>query len=176
MTTIALKDNILAADTQLTVGDVKLISADKISVLNKNTVFAGAGETNAIILAERFFRDEDWETKLDKRPEIPKEKDEDNPLDAILIFKGQPFIVDRFLLPEPLKHPYYAIGSGWKFALAGMHMGMSAVDAVDFASNFDVYTNNKIRWLNVKEFQETSKTQSRRTKRTSRVAEEKEEG
>jgi hypothetical protein len=37
VTTIAFKDNILAADTQLTVGDVKLISNDKIKILNKNT-------------------------------------------------------------------------------------------------------------------------------------------
>ena len=174
MTTIAYKDGIIAADTQLNVDSVKVLSADKIVILNKDTILAGAGETWAIAVAERFFRQEDWETKLDAKPEIAKEKDDDNPLDAILIYKGQAFLVDRFLSPELLKHPYFAVGSGWKFAMAGMHQGMSAVAAVEFASEFDVYTNNKIRWLNVEEFQANSKTKSRRAKRAARVEKEEE--
>lgn len=172
MTTIALKDDILAADSQLTIDDVRLTSDDKIAVLNKDTLFAGAGDSVAIIKAQNYFKYDDWEIR--EKPDIPKEKDDDNPLDAILIFKGQAYIVDRYCTPEPLRHPYYAIGSGWKFAMAGMHQGMSAVAAVEFASDFDVYTNNKIRWINVKEFQETSKAKPRRTKRTTRMeAEEK---
>lgn len=172
MTTIALKDNILAADTQLTVDDTKILSDDKITILNKHTIFAGSGETRAIHIAQKFFALDDWRNR--ERPEIAKEKDEDNPLDAILIFKGQAFIVDRYLLPDLVKHPFIAVGSGWKFAMAGMQQGMSAIDAVEFASQFDLYTNNKVRWLNVKEFEENSKTKSRRSKGKTRMEPEEE--
>lgn len=174
MTTIAIKDQIIAADTQLTVDDTKIISSDKITILNKNTIFAGAGDSTAIIIAERFFRQEDWESKFDQRPVLEKREKDDTPLDAILIYKGETYLVDGSLVPEPLRHPYYAVGSGWKFAMAGMFTGMSAVSAVEFASEFDVYTNNKVRWLNVKEFQENSKTKSRRATRASRMEDQKE--
>lgn len=180
MTTIALKDDILAADTQLTMDDVKLESSDKIIILNKDTIIAAAGDTNAIYLAQKFFSQEDWETKYDAKPDerpiLPRDKDDENPLDAILIYKGQAYLVDRYLLPELSKHPFIAVGSGWKFAMAAMHSGLSAVAAIEFASTFDIYTNNKVRWLNVKEFQENSKTRSngRGKKRTPRLeAEEK---
>lgn len=165
MTTIAYKDGIIAADTQLTIGDVKMVSADKINVLNNHTIFAAAGETPAIILAERFFRQDDWESKLDSRPDIPKEDKEDNPLDAILIYKGKAYLVDRTCLPEPLNHPFYAVGSGWKFAMAAMHSGLSAPDAVKFASELDVYTNDKIRYLNVEEVFKPKKAKATRGRR-----------
>jgi hypothetical protein len=77
-------------------------------------------------------------------------------------------------MPEPLCHPFYAVGSGWKFAMAGMHTGMSALDAVEFASNFDIYTNKKVRALNVKEFYERTKTTKGRAKRATPVEATKE--
>lgn len=177
MTTIALKDDIIAADTQLTMDDVKILSSDKILILNNDTILAAAGDVSTIHIAEKYFRQSDWEEK--EKPNLlekDKEGEYEQTLDAILIFKGKPYLVDRFLIPDAIKHPYIAVGSGWKFAMAAMHSGMSAVAAVEFASEFDVYTNNKVRWLNVKEFQENSKTRSngRGKKRTSRMeAEEK---
>jgi ATP-dependent protease HslVU (ClpYQ) peptidase subunit len=170
VTTIAFKDNILAADTQLTVGDVKLISNDKIKILNKNTIFAAAGDTNSIALAERYYSQLDWPEKFDQRPNLlekDKEGEYEQTIDAILIFEGKVFFVDRFLIPEPLRHPFYACGSGWQFAMSAMHTGLSAVDAVKFSSEFDVYTNDKVRYLNVSEVfaaKETKKATGRRTK------------
>jgi hypothetical protein len=35
--------------------------------------------------------------------------------------------------------------------MSAMHTGLSAVDAVKFSSEFDVYTNDKVRYLNVSE-------------------------
>lgn len=172
MTTIAYKDGIIAADSQLTIDDVKVISSDKIKILNKDTIFAGAGDSSMVILAERFFAQSDWEEKLNARPEIPEKKS----VEGILISKGRVFIVDSDLIPDLLNHPFYAVGSGWKFALAAMHTGLSAVDAVAFAAEFDVNTNNKIRWLDVKQFNENSKTKSGRKQRASPVEIKEKEG
>lgn len=171
MTTIALKDGILAADTQLTLGDsTKILSDDKITILNKHTILAAAGDSIAILLAQRYFAQPNWEELFDKRPAELLEKDKDGEyeftLDSILLFKGVPFLVDRFLIPEPLRHPFIAVGSGWQFAMGAMHTGMSAVDAVEFASKFDIYTNNKVRALNVKEFFQSAEKPKRATRRT----------
>lgn len=184
MTTIAYKDGVIAADSQLTIGDVKLLSDDKIKILNKDTIFAAAGDVTAIIQAEKYFALPDWEEKFDARPNL-LEKDKDGEyewtIDAILISKGRVFVVDRFLVPEPVRHPFIACGTGWKFALAAMQFGLSAPDAVKFASEFDINTNNRIRYLNVSEVFPAKKaktTRGRGTKsvQTSMAPEEKASG
>ena len=146
MTTIAFKGDILAADTQLTVGDVKVISSDKILKLNAKTILAAAGDLSAIDAAKQFFQQENWESKLNEKPKVKGK------LDAILIYEGAAYTTDKTLILEPIEHPYWAVGSGWEFAMAGMHLGMGAIQAVKFASEFDINTNSKIRYLNVKDF------------------------
>lgn len=175
MTTIAYKDGILAADTQLTISDTKLLSDDKIRLLNKDTILAAAGDLGSVLIAEKFFAQENWENAT--RPTIEKGKDDDNTLDAILIYKGKPYMVDGLLIPEPIKHPHYAVGSGWKFAMAAMHSGMSAPDAVKFASELDVYTNNRVRYINVSEIFASKKVKKttgrgRASEQTSMASEE----
>lgn len=148
MTTIALRLPILAADTQVTVDDVKIRSCDKIEILNKDTVFAAAGYDSAIKQATLFFRRPNWEDLLGtpNHPTIKKD------LDAILIYKGRAYAISNDLYPDLIVHPFYAIGSGWKFAMAAMQMGLDAAEAVKFASDFDIYTGLPVRVLNVKEF------------------------
>jgi hypothetical protein len=41
----------------------------------------------------------------------------------------------------PIEHRFHAIGSGGRIAMAAMHMGLSAVDAVLLAGDLDVNTN-----------------------------------
>jgi hypothetical protein len=173
VTTIAFKDGILAADSQVTMGNTKLISSDKITVLNKDTIIACSGDVNTIILVERFFSQPDWEDKIYAPPELPKNKDGEIEVDGILISKGRAFVFYESVIPEPLGHPFYAVGTGWKFAMAAMHLGMSAPDAIAFAAQFDVYTNDKVRWIDVKEF--FKKKKSRGTKGTPRVETKEEE-
>lgn len=42
------------------------------------------------------------------------------------------------------QEPPYAIGSGRDFALAAMAMGKDSYDAVMFAADFDIYTNDNV--------------------------------
>jgi hypothetical protein len=167
LTTIAFKKGLLAADSQVTVdNDVKMESADKIEILNDYTIFAGAGTEPNCKIAARFFALPNWEELLgtDKTPTF-RTKD----LDGILIYKGQAYSVDTSLFPDRIVHPFYAIGSGWKFALAAMHLGLSAPEAVKFASELDVYTGGVIRVLNVKAFFENSSTRAAPFKRKRRA-------
>lgn len=135
-----------------------MISDDKIVILNKDTVIACAGYVSSINIVTNFFKNPDWEDKLakDDIPEIKKE------VEGLLLHRGVMYMFDEYVIPTRLHHPFYALGSGWKFAMAAMHTGLAPVDAVKFAGEFDIYTNQKVRYLNVEDFIRNSKTQTRK--------------
>lgn len=165
MTTVAWKDGILAADSQVTQDDVKYLSADKITIINKDLVISGAGDSNECLRMERWFKSvgADWEEQIDKKPQVKKT------YEAIVISKGRPYTIYRDGPPEPIAHPFYAIGSGWKFAMAAMYLGKSATEAVLLASQFDVNTNDRIRYINVKELQGSTKAVKGRPRKGSKA-------
>ena len=130
MTTIAIsiKDGILAADTQLTDNDIKVL-CHKITVLPDNRVVACAGPVDE----EEWFKA--WLIgDLKKLPRLKK-------LCAILIEDKQAFYFIQGPEKYKIEHPFYAIGNGWKVAMAGMHAGLSAVNSVKLAGELDIYTN-----------------------------------
>jgi ATP-dependent protease HslVU (ClpYQ) peptidase subunit len=162
MTTIAYKDGILAADTQLTLGDnIRAISSPKIMQLNNDTVLAAAGGTGEILKAKAFFTRNDWWDKLDESPTFKKDDDDDGGFEALLWFKGNLYMCSGNCYPEPLVDGYYAIGNGWILALAAMKLGQSAPEAILFAGEHNIYTNKIVQTLNVKELQ-TKKTRRSR--------------
>jgi ATP-dependent protease HslVU (ClpYQ) peptidase subunit len=149
MTTIAYKDGIIAADTQITYDkSVRGKSSPKIVQLAKDLVFAGAGDTRAISSAMRFFSIPNWEEKIDESPKFKQY------FEALLWYKGKIYFCIGGCYPEPLCDDFYALGSGYKFALAALHLGLSAEEAVKFASTLDIYTNNEIQLFNVAQLQE----------------------
>ena len=165
MTTIAYKAGIIAADSQVTADDTKYLSADKITIVSRNVVLACAGDVNDILLLERWFREVDtnWYEALNTKPKVRKT------LDAILLSEGRPYTIYRDGYPEPLGHPFIAVGSGWKFAMAGMHLGLSAPDAVKLASEFDVNTNDRIKYLDVTQLQGPGKATKKARRSTARA-------
>ena len=141
MTTIAIKGRILAADTQLTDDNCKLLT-NKIYHLPHNEVVAIAGNVDAEFWVLRWFEQGadplKWKDKV--ASEIKKIS-----FAAIFIDRlNRRWIFDDGPDKQPLDHPFYAIGTGAKIALAGMHMGLSAVESIQLASEIDVYTNNII--------------------------------
>lgn len=148
MTTLAYRDGILAADSQLTVGDVKLTTTNKILILNDETILAAAGYDDDIARASIFFSREDWVQDIgsDKTPVIKRD------FEAFLFYRGLMYVTDKPLVPTLMTSEFYSLGSGWQLAYAAMVLGRSAVAAVRFAGQHDIYTNQEIRWINVEEF------------------------
>lgn len=148
MTTIAYRNGIIAADSQITYDkSVKGTSGPKIVQLNKNTVIACAGGVVEIQKMQIFFTQKNWEQKLDEAPKFK------NYIEALLVYKGKVYICLGTCYPELLYDAFYALGSGYKFALAGMHLGLSAEEAVKFASTLDIYTDDKIQLFDVTQLQ-----------------------
>jgi ATP-dependent protease HslVU (ClpYQ) peptidase subunit len=148
MTTIAYRDGLLVADTQLTIGETKL-KCTKISRLQKNLCIACAGPIKDESLAKKHFSQKDWMNR--EAPQVSKE------FECILIWKGTPYFCEKNLYPVEIEHPFFAIGSGWKYAMAAMHAGDDARGAVKFASELDVYTNDVTEEFNTNEHQKEAK-------------------
>lgn len=147
VTTIAYRDGIVAADSQLNLGNIKVKSSPKIVLLSSGEILAAAGWMYNIAKAQAFFDQKNWRDKLDDAPEF------EEGFDAILFSKGKPYYCSRNCIPFPVEHPFFAIGSGTDIALAAMYTGMSAPDAVLLASELDIYTNNKVQIVNVQDAQ-----------------------
>jgi len=160
MTTIAYKDSILAADSQLTVAkNIKLDSDPKIMILPNGVVFAPAGSSHKIMVAAKFFSKPDWKESLDESPSFK------SGFEAILVSEGGIYYCYNNCIPVPMCHRFYAIGSGWQIANAAMHSGMSAEEAVIFTSELDIFTNNKVQVVNVQNI-----LQKKNTKRAGRTS------
>lgn len=146
MTTIAYKDGILAADSQLTVGkNIKMDSDPKIYTLPNGVILAPAGDSDKITAASKFFSQPDWEDKIDEAPNFKKG------FEALVVSKGRIYYCFNNCIVTPMCHRFFALGSGWQIANAAMHSGLSAEEAVKFASELDIYTNNKVQLVNVQD-------------------------
>jgi hypothetical protein len=165
MTTIAWKGDLLAADTQLTWDDhIRGRSPPKIALLPTGIILAGAGDNLSTIIAERFFSNPKWEeTEPKERPKLKK-------YEAIIVIDGKVYQMAGRLIPQLLADPFYAIGSGWKFAIAAMARGDTAPEAVLFASTLDINTNSDLQVVNIHHDQQNPKETKSRARRNKKQA------
>jgi ATP-dependent protease HslVU (ClpYQ) peptidase subunit len=135
MTTIAYKDGILAADTQLTLGTMRLSDCHKIQRLQNDIIVACAGGVDL----ERYFH------KWLLGEKIPRAKIPTKKFEAIVIKDKNAYWyqdgLEDHLIPAGAN---YAIGSGWMICKTFMHSGLSAKEAVKATSELDIYTNKKV--------------------------------
>jgi len=144
LTTIAYRAGILAADTQLTLSGCIRVPCSKITLIPTKGAVAVSGNVGH----EWWFLD--WLRGGAKTHNYPFDKAKkfeaiwvDSWNDPWYFSGGGP---DRLLI----EHKFHAIGEGWQLAMAAMHTGMNAVDAVLFASTLNVNTNNIVDYYNVK--------------------------
>lgn len=142
MTTVAWKDGIVAADTM---GDHNGLKMPTTKILvAKAFVLGGAGGAHDFYGYFDAMKDSSLKEVLENGYPV-EDQDEDIPA-MILVSRSDPskawFLAATAWLP--IVRPYHAIGSGRDFAIAAMHLGKSAVEAVDIAMQFDVYTGGRV--------------------------------
>jgi len=151
MTTIAYRDGVLASDSQVTVSTegggsrkhtcVKLFRK-KVTKGKKtfDVVIATAGETSpGLVFVE-------WYGSGKPIPDVFLHIGGDFTC-LVLTPKGL-FEYDVYCQPEEVvlsPYPFYAVGSGTKAAMAAMHCGKSAVEAVRIACKVDTYSSGRIQ-------------------------------
>ena len=126
MTTVAVRDGVMACDSRLTGGFIS--SAPGKVVVGRDCIvgFCGpyaSGYTGALWLAG----------ELNDRPET--DSGDDN--EFIVLRRDGIWLADHILRMAPIKGKFWATGSGGMAAMAAMHMGASALDAVKIAIKLD---------------------------------------
>lgn len=135
MTTIAYRDGIMAADSQVTVGGFNACQSRKIIKLKDGSLLGGAG---SIVSTARIMR------FMEEHGEITELVIGASP-DCGMIYvrpEGTVWIIEggkRGGMAQ-VEGLYFAEGSGTLPALVAMRTGMSAVKAVEVAAEFDTAT------------------------------------
>lgn len=139
MTTIAVKNGILAADTQINIDSVKLFGHKLVRVAGSIYAIAGNADIELAFLDWAVEKIKPFPRKCIKNFEAIEVDSNAN----ISYYCATPGSL-------PLDAPFYAIGSGWKIAMAGMACGLSASDAVKLAGSLDIYTNQFVDTYNIR--------------------------
>jgi hypothetical protein len=74
---------------------------------------------------------------------------EENTFDALELNHSGLYAWDRGLRRVPVLNPYYAIGSGAQAALGALFMGATPVQAIEAASQIDLFTSGPVQQLNL---------------------------
>jgi hypothetical protein len=146
MTTIAYRDGVLAADSRLTVDYgsgarkhfCRKLFRKKITEGKKSydVIIATAGESSPGMV---FV---DWYGSGKPVPDLFLHLGGDFTC-LVLTPKGL-FEYDVYCRAEEIEEDFYAVGSGSMAALAALHCGKSALEAVRIAMRIDPYTGGRI--------------------------------
>lgn len=148
MTTIAFRDNIMAADTK--VSDEGVHFADMVCIKKIDNMLIGA--SGNIDVVEWFLRT--WNKfSLDSvnldHPVARLESNKDQEFEALVVTQGQLYYLTPKLIATKIDAKYIAIGSGQNLALGAMYMGASAIKAVEAAMAHDQHTGGKVITVNL---------------------------
>lgn len=147
MTTVAFDGKILACDRQCTEDTVKT-DMDKLIKFNDDVYFSFAGAVCDIEKIRKFIA-------LNKPKNLEPLSDETEAL-ILNIKTGQCFHLDSDYQTIPIKK-FTAIGSGKLGALVAMELGKTAIEAVEYASKFDLYSGKGVDSIEIKTPKKKSK-------------------
>lgn len=138
MTTIAYKDGVLVADTQVTEGNWTLGTVVKVRRIGRVL----AGYAGGLSAGQRFL---EWVAE-GLAGDCPMEEGNEGfviePDGRITVWNSEYGIA--------MGHgKYYSCGSGRPFAVGAMAAGASAQEAVLIAATHDIYTNDKLTVLHL---------------------------
>jgi ATP-dependent protease HslVU (ClpYQ) peptidase subunit len=136
MTTVAYRDGILVADSQLTIGSMRVPgTVSKIGKTKAGILYGGAGS-----LADlgNFF---DW-------VQDPDDEAPDGEYHGLIILPtGKVIEVEGGAILPTIQQPFRAIGSGAPYAIAAMLAGATAQEAVRIGIKLDIHSSGPIRTM-----------------------------
>lgn len=148
MTTVAYRAGIIAADTGVTIAEVRVGTVSKIA-RNTHGDLCGVAGTASFAFAFRK-----WFIAGEKKNDEPEPRKTEEHLDrAFIIRRDQPLSVviledggwHEISLQEP--HAYFAVGSGKEIAMGAMFRNATAFEAVTACLYHDALTMGEIETL-----------------------------
>lgn len=139
MTIVAFKDDVMAADTQLSQHNAKF-NAQKIVRLPDGGIAGGMGLFSAVYAGLKFLAEGGSEDN-DRLPDV---KDA-----TILIARpdGSLWIVEDRFPAYPVMDISIAIGCGADAAKMAMQLGKSAVEAINLVIKQDIMCGEPVQWM-----------------------------
>lgn len=141
MTTIAFRDGVFAADSRETwesdAGGTVSRTCEKLfrkRLGKRDVVIATAGGSYAGMI---FV---DWYGSGKPVPDILADLDTEEDFAVLVTDRGKLFHGNHLCRLVEVRDPFTAVGSGYKAALAAMHCGRSAREAVRIACLLDPYS------------------------------------
>lgn len=143
MTCIAWDGRTLAADKQATAGCMRQAATKIYRVDDALVALSGdSGIARAILAWYRGVRDP---------REYPRQVDDDG---SLIVFTREGvdlYCSTGYGFPEPIENSFIAFGSGRDYAMAAMHLGSDARQAVEVACEFDAFCGMGIDVLELDE-------------------------
>lgn len=143
MTTIATKNGVMAGDNLWTMGDTKIVCAEKIWISKRtDSVLGFSGDAAWLVMFK------EWYESGAKRKMVPDIRVHvEGCIHALeLTTDGKIWIWDIDFIPMPFQGEFLAVGSGSKYAMGAMAAGASARQAVSVACRLDPYSGLPVRW------------------------------
>jgi hypothetical protein len=142
MTTVAIKDGVMAADRLGDLGGLHM-PTEKIH-RTECFVLGGAGSHSQVVAYLRRIKEMEFGSILELG--YPDYDEEKNCPGMIIAPRGNGQLAHYMGAGvwHPIGRSFHAIGSGRDFAIAAMHLGKGAAEAVEVARTFDVYTGGVI--------------------------------
>lgn len=154
MTTIAVRDGVIACDSMEGIhtsggGDRYYANTDKIYPIYSAEddqllyLIGISGDSDGAPILIEWYTDFYLTEYCDKNI-IKRMYDFDT--EAIVLHRdGSVETTSTYGVVHPCREPFYAIGSGTKCALAAMHCGLSAAEAVEVAKRVDPHTGGRVQ-------------------------------
>lgn len=143
MTTIAYRDGIMAADSLITGGSIRIGATAKMGRLAQGGLYGCSGW---IALLEVIVPWLEKGAPIAERPKLP----DDGEFHMLVVWpSGTVTDFDKRLQRIDVDGEFFASGSGYELALGAMAMGATARQAVEVAARFDVYTGGRISTLSL---------------------------
>jgi ATP-dependent protease HslVU (ClpYQ) peptidase subunit len=157
MTTVAYREQVLAADSKETVSDSLVRECQKLFRKrvrepgrfgkHYDIIIGTAGETAPGFLFMDWYPGALWFSSTHRMRSPPEQLLHLTSRFEMLILEPTGlYEADEFCRPMLVpKQDFWAVGTGSPYAMAAMEMGASAKRAVEIAAKYDVYTGGPIR-------------------------------
>lgn len=156
MTTIAIKDNKVASDSQMTSGyTISSLEVEKVVDIN-GCIVSGAGSFAQIVKFRQWFMEHsDALIAQQDNPNVhiplPEDLQGGDFLGLVLYPDGELYLYEgRTDVAYEVEQPF-SIGSGSDFAIAAMKSGSSAEEAVKIATELDVFSGGEVKVFELEE-------------------------
>lgn len=150
MTTIAIKDNKVASDSQMTAGyTISSLEVEKVVNIN-GCIVSGAGSFAQIVKFRQWFMEHsDALIAQQDNPNVhiplPEDLQGGDFFGLVLYPDGELYLYEgRTDVAYEVDQPF-SIGSGSDFAIAAMKAGASSEEAVKVATELDVFSGGEVK-------------------------------